>query len=136
MKQKAQVWVVSRDSYDEIKILLLKRNPDQGSLWQPVTGGVDEGETPEQGAQRELYEETGFGLGLRVLPLHYEFEFEGRWGRARETVFWVEVSQNYPDPKLEPKEHCDFEWVSVFEVESRIPFETQRFGFQRLLKIL
>lgn len=136
MKQKAQVWIISRDSHDEIKVLLLKRPPAHGSFWQPVTGGVEEGETVEQGAARELFEETGFGLGLQIKPLKHSFEFDGKWGHVRETSFWVEVNQNYPAPKLDPKEHIDFEWVSIFEAEKRIPFEEQKNAFGYLCAAL
>ena len=33
----------------------------------PITGGIDEGESPEETATREVYEESGFSV--RVLPL-------------------------------------------------------------------
>jgi 8-oxo-dGTP pyrophosphatase MutT (NUDIX family) len=45
----------------EDKILFLKRHPDKpyGNTWTIPGGKLDPGETPHQGAAREIFEETG-----------------------------------------------------------------------------
>jgi leucyl-tRNA synthetase len=42
----------------EDKYLIAK--PKESDFWSPVMGGIDDGETPEQAARRELREETGY----------------------------------------------------------------------------
>jgi 8-oxo-dGTP pyrophosphatase MutT (NUDIX family) len=63
-RRAARVLLV--DSRDRV-LLFQGRDPvhaDRGQWWFTPGGGLDEGETPEQGAARELFEETG----LRVAP--------------------------------------------------------------------
>ena len=53
-----------------LQLLLLRRAPGRifPGLWQPVTGGLEEGETIVDGALRELIEETGIDpTGIEVL---------------------------------------------------------------------
>jgi dATP pyrophosphohydrolase len=56
----------------EKKVLMLKVKPDRGSFWQPVTGGIDEGESFVEGALREAEEETPNG-GRRMNRLDLIF---------------------------------------------------------------
>ena len=55
------------------RVLLLKRAPERGGFWQPVTGRMDPGETPRETARRELREETG--ADVAVEPLGYRHGF-------------------------------------------------------------
>ena len=41
------------------KVLILKRTPERSGYWQPVSGGIDNGEEPEATVVREVFEETG-----------------------------------------------------------------------------
>ena len=67
-------------------------DPARGSWWFTPGGGLDEGETPAQGAARELAEETGLRLPPEALggPVHErvaEFVFDGQAYRQTEDFF-------------------------------------------------
>ena len=92
--------------------LMMKRTPDRGGFWQPVTGGVDEGEVLIDAAKRELFEETSISNTIRMIEdIHY-FEFESiGFGWTKEYVFGVEVSKN---TKVElSEEHSEMKWSTL-----------------------
>jgi 8-oxo-dGTP pyrophosphatase MutT (NUDIX family) len=64
--------------------------------WFTVGGGLDAGETPAQGAARELFEETGLrvppeAVGAPVFHEVTEFPFDGRWYRQEQDFFLLRV---------------------------------------------
>ena len=56
----AEIYSVTRDG----RMLVTKRHPDKswGGQWEITGGGVRKGETPLEGARRELREETGLAV--------------------------------------------------------------------------
>jgi 8-oxo-dGTP pyrophosphatase MutT (NUDIX family) len=68
--------------------------PDLPSWWITAGGGLDEGESPEDGARREVLEEAGLQLGELgpvVLTRAVGFEFEGVWIEQAESFFIARV---------------------------------------------
>ncbi|WP_089156999.1 NUDIX hydrolase [Micromonospora sp. NBS 11-29] len=64
--------------------------------WFTPGGGLDPGETPAEGAARELAEETGLRLapvelGAPVWSETVEFPFDGVWYRQEQEFFLVRV---------------------------------------------
>ncbi|MGH3713539.1 MAG: NUDIX hydrolase [Micromonosporaceae bacterium] len=95
--------------------------------WFTVGGGLDAGETPAEGAARELYEETGLSvpvtaLGERVWHEVAEFPFDGLWYRQEQEFFLVRVGEW----QVSQDGWCDLErrtvdavrWWSVPELET------------------
>ncbi|MGC9666337.1 NUDIX hydrolase [Planosporangium sp. 12N6] len=69
--------------------------PDHG-YWFTVGGGLDEGESPVQGAVRELFEETGLRVSAETVgaPVFHEvieFPFDGAWYRQEQDFFLLRV---------------------------------------------
>lgn len=66
--------------------LLLVHKPRKKDSWQLPQGGVEEEETLEQCALRELQEEVGIGTGVRVLGVserEYQYDFPASYRRFR-----------------------------------------------------
>ena len=77
-------------------------DPGQGSWWFTPGGGLDPGETPAEGAARELAEETGLRVPPAALgaPVHErvaEFRFAGGHYRQAEDFYLLRVAGHEVD---------------------------------------
>lgn len=116
------------------RVLLLKVIPKRGSFWQPVTGGIDEGESFDEGALREAQEETGFRFERIPQYLGLEFTFAGREGKTvQEKAYLLPLvgGSAPPEPRLDPKEHDAFQWVTPEEALKLAKFEGNREAISR-----
>lgn len=90
------------DSQHRILLLLIEDpNLDIPRLWITPGGGVDPGETFEQGARRELWEETGITapLGPCVWSRRRIVTYDGRVYDFDERYFVVRVGSDLVDPR-------------------------------------
>ena len=106
--------VVTRD---DGRVLLLQRTPERGGFWQPVTGRVEQGESPVQAAQRELGEETGFSSAVSSLGYEHSFAF-GQAEVIRETAF---KARAHGEVRIDPAEHVGAEWFSAEDAIAKVP---------------
>jgi 8-oxo-dGTP diphosphatase len=104
------------------QLLLLHRSvaaSDPG-VWDLPGGVVHEGESLLRAARREVREETGFQI--RIGPMfHAEvFGSMSRSGKIRPTVgvFFQGNAPRQGLPRLDPREHSDFAWVTRSELRS------------------
>jgi 8-oxo-dGTP pyrophosphatase MutT (NUDIX family) len=104
-------------------------------------GHVEDGETLEQTAVREVQEETGFG-NVRVLaplgePLRGEFMRKGRWTVRDETYFLMELASQAPadlghyDDHEKDRQTFHLLWVPLDEAAGRLSYEPARTFMQR-----
>ena len=114
---------------DELKVLLIKRAlPPHRNQWALPGGFIKLEESLEEGAKRELQEETGVtGVYLEQL---YTF---GRPNRdPRERVITVAYYALIPSDELEPKAASDAENVSWFGLKE---LPDLAFDHKRILKM-
>tara|TARA_R110000824_G_scaffold48377_1_gene136637 strand:+ start:51 stop:470 length:420 start_codon:yes stop_codon:yes gene_type:complete len=98
---------------DNGKILLLLREGGwKSSHWGPPGGGVDKGETPEQAAVRETFEESG----LRVKPEDLELLIQRTKHNYGMIYFYITDKFSGKDIKLS-YEHSDFAWVDIKKID-------------------
>ena len=109
-KNQVEAIVFKRLMPREFLFLMLKRNPERGGFWQPVTGNVEEGESFEVAALREVQEELGIKTIVKLIDTGYSYEFTDNGLDQFERIFGVEVSINQ-DVNLSP-EHTEYKWTS------------------------
>lgn len=64
IKYSIEAWIYNSVAKE---ILLLKVKSGQLSFWQPITGGIENGESSEIACIREIFEETGLEIELTKL---------------------------------------------------------------------
>lgn len=111
-----------------IEYALLKRVDD--GLWQAITGGGEDQETPLEAARREIYEETGIPQTSHVVQLDTiesvpvtEFRNSAIWGEdvfvIPQYCFGVEAE----DARIViSREHTAFKWLSYGEAHDLLNF--------------
>ena len=133
----AGVMLLNRES----KVFVAQRLDSTLEAWQMPQGGLDEGETPEEGALRELEEETGISRDKVELiarcptTLDYDLPDElvgkmwkGKWRGQRQHWFLLRFHGTDDDVNLET-EHPEFrawKWADPEELPHLIvPFKRE-----------
>lgn len=113
------------------EVLLLRRIPERGGFWQPVTGRCMPGESAEAAATRELEEETGARLPVRSLSYRHSFAFGGSVPPVlvEEEAFAADWPADL-ECRAGP-EHDALEWVGIDEALRRLPFAGLRRAARR-----
>lgn len=113
-------------------VLLLKRSADKAHLpgyWDPCSGRMERGETPEQAVIREAFEETG----LTVEPLGVLDTFHFFYGPEREEFVGMTFLCRPEDGEVTlSTEHTEARWVKLSEVDGYDMAD----GLQDVLKAL
>ncbi len=115
--------------------LLLKRHPERGGFWQPVTGGVEADEDLKAAALREMKEETGIEDSIKVFEnIHYfEFEANGGYGWMKEYVYGVQINEGVE--AIISDEHTELKWCSLDEALELLKYEGNKEGFRKIAEI-
>ncbi|MGB9743280.1 MAG: NUDIX domain-containing protein [Minisyncoccales bacterium] len=132
---QVEVYLFQRSDDKGILFLILKRIPEKGGFWQPITGNVQEEESFEEAALREIREETGISTPLRLINTGYSFDFfdDNRW--QHEHVFGAQVEE---DTEITlSHEHTDFKWVTKEEALNKyLKWPGNKEGLKKLSEIL
>ena len=101
--------------------------PEAGTWWLTPGGGLNDGESVEDGAVREVLEETGLRLsptqlGPVIATRVASFEFERRQFRQSESFFAVNVEpftpQHHGWDEVEQRALLDHRWWTVAELRT------------------
>ena len=129
---------------DGERVLMLHRRPERGNFWQPITGTIEEGESPLEAARRELREETGHEAAEpRDLGLVQSFMIESQYLAARhaapivasEVAFEARLDSRRPIV-LDALEHDSFAWMTVEEALAATRWTDDREALERVARSL
>ncbi|MFH1399979.1 MAG: NUDIX domain-containing protein [Nanoarchaeota archaeon] len=136
--------IVYRVIDGRIEYLLLHRLSWRGAFWQPIGGGLEEGETLLECLARECREEMGTDAFISVIPdvnlVQYDQEefLPGRTLRLTMYTYGVQVPvdaaitiENNPSP-----EHDDWKWCDYDTAMSLLKWEDNKVALKKLHTML
>ena len=119
--------------HDRDRVLLLHRRAERGNFWQPITGSIEDGESPLATARREIVEETGVAGDPSPLGLTQSFLIESAYLAARhaspiiasEVGFTASLDSAHPI-LLDAAEHDHYGWFTFPEAYEKIQWTDDR----------
>lgn len=134
MKKRINVQAFIFTLNPSFKVLILKRTPERSGYWQPVCGGVEDNESLEEAALREVFEEAGISNIKSIIDLSYTFSYKetknGELMDMQDYCFAVEVS-NITNIILSD-EHEEFKWCSYDEALQYLKWEHNLIALEKL----
>lgn len=134
MTKRINVQAFVFSTIPSFKVLILKRTPERSGYWQPVCGGVENGEELKKAVIREVLEETGITNIKSIIDLNYTFTYrESKNGEImdmRDFCFGVEIN-NILAIDLS-NEHEDYKWCSYTEAREYLKWEHNLISLEKL----
>lgn len=125
MRQSIEAWIYHPE---EREILLLKVEDETVSFWQPITGGIESGESPEEACLREIKEETGLVLHRSNLTSLGDFMVKIDENLSiHKNLFLVLTEQK--DIQISD-EHVGAQWVALDKVSSQLYWPSNQATFE------
>jgi 8-oxo-dGTP diphosphatase len=112
--------LVVRRQGGELQIAVVHRPMHQD--WSYPKGKLEEGETLEEAAQREVLEETGYGC--RLLRFIGHTEYIDRKGRPKVVAYWVMSAE--AGAFVVNDEVDELRWLNVPEADQLLSYERDR----------
>lgn len=140
-----QVFLFKKTVKNSFDYLLFKRVPrpdlDLPAFWQGISGGMEQNETLEEVALREVEEETGIEI-TKVYKSGFvsRFPIKDSWRpgygptptHIDEHVFFAEINS---DPILS-NEHCEYKWCTITEAKELLTYGDNYSAFESVVKAL
>ena len=125
MRQSIEAWIYHPE---DRKILLLEVENETVSFWQPITGGIESGESPEEACLREIKEETGLvlacssltGLGNFIVKIDEHLTIHKNLFLVLTEQKEIQISD----------EHVGAQWVALDKVSSQLYWPSNQATFE------
>ncbi len=125
MRQSIEAWIYHPEDGE---ILLLKVEAEKVSFWQPITGGIESGESPEEACLREIKEETGLLLHRSNLTSLGDFMVKIDENLTiHKNLFLVLTEQKAIQIS---DEHVGAQWVALDKVSSQLYWPSNQATFE------
>ena len=124
-----------RRSDGRIEFAIFRRRDFAQACWQGVAGGVEQGESLEQAARRELMEEAGIPPGATLVPLDAvasvpasEFADREAWGPGVYVVTEHAFGARVEDAQTITlsREHTEYRWALYEEAAQLLRWDSNR----------
>ena len=118
------------------RVLAVQRADDTRcpGAWETIHGRLDDGERPEDGAVREVREETGLRIAklynVTVQPFYLHM-----FGTVQLAIVFAAFVDEPADVTL-AEEHKEFEWLSPHEASSRFIWPREKEALSHILHLL
>lgn len=121
-----------------LQFLVLKRTPQRGGYWQPVCGGVENGEAHTDAVLREIAEETGITVIKSLTDLNYTFTYrETKNGVLMDMQDYCYAAEiGHPVDIQLSCEHEAYQWLSYAEAQEYLTWEHNLIALERLMQLL
>ena len=125
IRQSIEAWIYHPE---EREILFLKVEDETVSFWQPITGGIESGESPEEACLREIKEETGLllhrsnltGLGNFTVKIDENLTIHKNLFLVLTEQKEIQISD----------EHVGAQWVALDKVSSQLYWPSNQATFE------
>ena len=125
MRRSIEAWIYHPE---EREILLLKVEAEKVSFWQPITGGIESGESPEEACLREIKEESGLvlacssltGLGNFIVKIDEHLTIHKNLFLVLTEQKEIQISD----------EHGGAQWVALDKVSSQLYWPSNQATFE------
>ena len=125
IRRSIEAWIYHPE---EREILLLKVEAEKVSFWQPITGGIESGESPEEACLREIKEETGLLLACPNLTSLGDFTVKIDENLSiHKNLFLVLTEQKEIQIS---DEHVGAQWVALDKVSSQLYWPSNQATFE------
>ena len=125
MRQSIEAWIYHPEDRE---ILLLKVEAEKVSFWQPITGGIESGESPEEACLRDIKEETGLLLACSNLTSLGDFTVKIDENLTiHKNLFLVLTEQKEIQIS---DEHVGAQWIALEEVSSQLYWPSNQATFE------
>jgi 8-oxo-dGTP pyrophosphatase MutT (NUDIX family) len=118
------------------QVLVLQRALDTRcpTAWETVHGRLESGETPEQGAAREVGEETGLAIE-RLYNVTVQPYYLHKMGTVQLACVFAAFVAEPAEVTLGP-EHTRYEWLSVDDALARFAWPRERQALREIMELL
>lgn len=123
-------------------LLLICERKGNAEAWQFPQGGIDDGETAQQAAEREVFEEVGYRPGdysMEDARGNYRYDYPEEvlndvkrkrgvpYVGQEQTYFLCRLHAGAPEPRLDAREFCRYRWIWPvdFKLEWLPPFKRE-----------
>ena len=127
MRQSIEAWLYHPEDGE---ILLLKVEDEKVSFWQPITGGIESGESPEEACLREIKEETGLLLACSNLTSLGDFTIKIDENLTIHKNLFLALTEQKVIQISD--EHVGAQWIALEKVSSQLYWPSNQATFEMI----